>query len=144
MRRILASGVARSWPWSNGSPAARPSAIRRSRPVCSATYMTPRESTALRRNAMATGLDNPETTGCSCRRSAARSGVGGVVLAVVGGRVDDVDGVDVVGADEIGAVDGSANGLLLLHAPSETTPKATIPTVSFRIEPRLEVADAYD
>jgi hypothetical protein len=47
-----------------------------------------------------------------------------------------------VGARDVGAVDGAVLGELLLHAPSASV-APTIPKRSFRIEARLERGAAY-
>jgi hypothetical protein len=91
---------------------------------------------------MATGFDNPVATMFRPTRTAARFAAGGMVgrpLGVVGGFAVVV----VVGAAEVGAVDGAARGeLLLLHAPT-TSVAPTSPNSSLRIEARLERGAAY-
>jgi hypothetical protein len=95
------------------------------------------------RKAIATGVVRPLTTVSSRRCTDARFAAGSA-----GGRVPvvavDLEGVvlPVVGATEVGAVDGAALGELLLHAPSASV-VATIPGRSIRIEARLGRGAAY-
>jgi len=127
---------------SSAIPAARPLTIRRSVPPCSATYIVPAEPRAAFRNAIATGLDNPVTTGSSRRCTDARSRVvigTGRVLDVAAGLV-----VVMVGATEVGAVEGAACGELLLHAPSASAAPATATTTSLRTETSVGRGAAYD
>lgn len=89
---------------------------------------------------MATGFDNPVATIFRSRRTAARFAAGGMVgraLGLVGGFAVVV----VVGAAEVGAVDGAERGELLLHAP--TTSVAPTSPISMRIEVRLDPGAAY-
>src|SRR3954447_2461819 len=96
---------------------------------------------------MSTGLVSPCATGCSFRRTAARSAADGVrgTLAVVG-EVRDGDvraTVVVVVAGERGAVDDDSSGLaLLLHAPRTTTAASTV-TMRIRIAARLRGGFVY-
>src|SRR6187200_1271647 len=93
------------------------------------------------RKAIATGLDNPVATASSRTRTAARSAVAGVV-----GRAVELGAglvVLVVGATDVGAVDGAARGESLPHAPS-TRAAAMTPINSLRTEPRVGRVGAYD
>jgi hypothetical protein len=125
-------------------PDARPLTMRRSVPPCSATYIVPLRPFVAPRNAIATGLDSPVAAGISRSCTAARS------AAALRGRVLDVTAgftvvvVVVVGAADVGAVDGAAWGELLLHpANASVSVPAMAPARSFRIEPRLGLDDAY-
>jgi hypothetical protein len=103
--------------------------------------MFPADPVAPRRNAIATGFDNPVTTDFSWSRTAARLGaivVVGRTLGLVGGFV----AVVVAGAAVVGAVDRAACGELLLHAPKARV-APTSPNRSFRIEARLDPGAAY-
>src|SRR5690349_618922 len=107
--------------------------MRRSAPPCSTTYIVPAEPGAPLRNAIATGLDSPETTGTRRTRTVARFAAGfarGFVLDVTPGFLVVVL---VVGAIVVGAVDGAECGAPpLLHAASATEARM-IPGRTFRI-----------
>jgi len=104
--------------------------------------MAPADPVAPRRNAIATGFDNPVTTDFSATCAVARLAAGGVVGRTLG-LVEGFAVVVVVGAAEVGAVDGAACGVeLLLHAPSAMVAPMS-PNRSFRIEARLDRGAAY-
>ena len=92
---------------------------------------------------MATGLESPVATASSRRCTVARFAAGsffGRVLVVAVGFVLVL--VLLVGAIEVGGVDGAACGEPLLHAPSASVVPTNVKR-SFRIEARLGSGAAY-